>query len=80
MSSVTDDLEQRVSALESAIGLPSTGSASTASSAEAAQLRQRVAALEKQLARSNYRIQFLAKGYDAQRARAEAAESRLASK
>lgn len=75
MSSDAIDLEQRVAALEGALALPSAGT--QVSSAEAALLKQKVAALEKQLNRTNYRIEHLVRGLEHYRDRAEAAETKL---
>lgn len=59
-------LEQRVSALEAALALPSEKSGGGGpTSAEAAALTARVAALERALARSEYRVLHLARAYTA---------------
>lgn len=64
-------LEQRVTALETALGLPSAASAAPAD----AELAAKLAAAEKALARANYRIVHLTRAYDELRARAEKAEA-----
>jgi uncharacterized coiled-coil protein SlyX len=69
------DFEARLSNLESALALPHTGGVS---SAEVEQLRARVAALEKQLSRANYRIVHLVRGLSEREKEAEEAKRKLA--
>jgi hypothetical protein len=56
------DIEARVKNLEAALGLPH--SSAGVSSTEVELLRARTAALEKQLARANYRILHLTRALD----------------
>ena len=71
-------VEARVQALEQALALPTETNATTASSAQLDEAKARIAQLEKQLARANYRLAHLSQGFDTQRARAETAEKELA--
>jgi hypothetical protein len=59
------DLNTRLSALETALGLPHTAAASI-TSAESALLASKVASLTHQLEKARYRSAHLARAYDSQ--------------
>lgn len=63
MSSASPDLETRLTALETALGLPH---AAANANAEAALLSAKVASLEAQLEKSRFRCVHLVRAYDAQ--------------
>jgi hypothetical protein len=69
MSTPSNNLETRVSTLETLIGINSSSSPSSVSnsSVEIEGLQQKIKQLEKQLNRANYRIEHLVRAYDNQR-------------
>jgi hypothetical protein len=73
MSAADQDFEKRLSALEEALALPSSSTSAATVSTTSSEAAARIAALEKQLARANYRIKHLVRAYDEQRARADSA-------
>lgn len=70
-------LESRVQALEQALSLPSSSSASPALSAQAEVLAAKVDALQTALNKANYRIKHLVRGYEGKVAEVESLRAEL---